>query len=83
MKILRRYFKDIREMSGFSDLLVLVAGGIIWFSAFATSVLDFIIVQGIVYRFGLVSLAGLILGVVGFAVRVHARTTLESIGRQL
>jgi protein-S-isoprenylcysteine O-methyltransferase Ste14 len=76
MKILGRYFRDIRGKGRFSDLLVLVAGGIIWFSAFVISVLDFIMVQGMVYRFDLVSLTGLILGVVGFAVRIQARRTL-------
>jgi len=75
-EIWRRYFRDIREKGKSSDVAILVAGGIIWFSAFAVSVLDFIIVQGMIYRFDLVSLTGLILGLVGFAIRTQARRTL-------
>jgi len=75
-EIWRRYFRDIREKDRSLDAAIVIAGGIIWFSAFAVSVLDFIIVQGMVYRFDLVSLAGLILGLVGFALRTQARRTL-------
>jgi hypothetical protein len=60
----RSYLRDIREKGKSSDMAILIAGGMIWFSAFAVSVLDFIIVQGMVYRFDLVSLVGLILGLV-------------------
>jgi len=74
--IWRRYFRDIREKGKSLDVAILIAGGIIWFSAFAVSVLDFIMIQGMDYRFDLVSLTGLILGLVGFAVRTKARRTL-------
>ena len=75
-EIWRRYFRDVREKGKSLDVAILIAGGVIWFSAFAVSVLDFIIVQGMVYRFDLVSLTGLILGMVGFAIRTQARRTL-------
>lgn len=75
-EIWRRYLRDIREKGKSLDVAILIAGGIIWFSAFAVSVSDFIIVQGMVYRFDLVSLTGLILGLVGFAIRTQARRTL-------
>jgi len=75
-EIWRRYFRDIREKGRSLDVAILIAGGIIWFSALAVSVLDFIMVQGMVYSFDLVSLAGLILGLVGFAIRTEARRTL-------
>ena len=75
-EIWRRYFRDIREKGRSLDAAIVIAGGIIWFSALAVSVLDSIIVQGMVYRFDLVSLAGLILGLVGFALRTQARRTL-------
>jgi len=74
--IWKRYFRDIKEKGKSLDVAILIAGGIIWFSAFAVSVLDFIIIQGMDYRFDLVSLTGLILGLVGFAIRTQARRTL-------
>jgi protein-S-isoprenylcysteine O-methyltransferase Ste14 len=75
--IWRRYLRDIRDKGKSSDVVILLVGGIIWFSAFAVSILDFITVQGMVYRFDLVSLTGLALGLVGFAIRTQARRTLS------
>jgi len=75
-EIWRRYLRDIREKGKSLDVAILVGGGIIWFSALAVSILDFIIVQRMVYRLDLVSLTGLILGLVGFAIRTQARRTL-------
>jgi len=60
-----------REKAKSLDLAILVAGGIIRFSAFAVSVSDFTVVQGMVYRFDLVSLTGLIFRLVGFAIRTQ------------
>ena len=74
--IWRRYFRDVREKGKSLDVAIVVAGGVIWFSALAVSVLDFIVVQGMDYRFDLVSLTGLILGLVGFAIRIQARRAL-------
>jgi len=70
-EIWRRYLRDIREKAKSLDAAILVAGGIIWFTAFAVSVLDFTVFQGTVYRFDLVSLTGLIFGLVGFAIRTQ------------
>jgi len=70
-EIWRRYLRDIREKAKSLDLAILVAGGIIWFTAFAVSVLDFTVFQGMVYRFDLVGLTGLIFGLVGFAIRTQ------------
>jgi len=75
-EIWRRYLRDIREKGKSLDVAILVGGGIIWFSALAVSILDFIIVQRMVYRLDLVSLTGLILGLAGFAIRTQARRTL-------
>jgi len=75
-EIWRRYLRDIREKGKSLDAAILVAGGIIWFSAFAVTILDFIIVQRMVYRFDLLSLTGLIFGMAGFAIRTQARRTL-------
>ena len=73
----RRYFRDIREKGKSLDVAIVIAGGMIWFSAFAVSVLDFIFVQKMVYRFDFISLIGLILGLVGSAIRIQARRTLR------
>jgi protein-S-isoprenylcysteine O-methyltransferase Ste14 len=75
-EIWRRYLRDIKEKGKSLDVAILIAGGIIWFSAFAVSVADLIFVQGMVYRFDLVSLIGLTIGLVGFAIRIQARRTL-------
>jgi len=75
-KILKRYFRDIKEEARFSDVAVLIAGGIIFFSGVLVAALDFIMIQGMIYRFDLVSLTGLILLLAGSAIRAQARRTL-------
>jgi len=75
-KILKRYFRDIKEAAKFSDVAILIAGGIIFFSGVLVAALDFFVVQVRIYRFDLVSLAGLILLPVGSALRIQARRTL-------
>jgi len=75
-KILKRYFRDIKEEGKFSDVAVLIAGGIIFFSGLFVAVLDFFVIQGMSYHFDLVSLAGLVLLLVGSALRVQARRLL-------
>jgi len=75
-KILKRYFRDIKEEGKFSDVAILIAGGIIFFSGVLVTALDFIMIQGMIYRFDLVSLNGLVLLLVGSAIRVQARRTL-------
>jgi protein-S-isoprenylcysteine O-methyltransferase Ste14 len=75
-KILKRYFRDIKEEGKFSDVAILIAGGIIFFSGMLVTALDFIMIQRMIYRFDLVSLTGLVLLLVGSAIRVQARRTL-------
>jgi len=75
-KILKRYFRDIKEEARFSDVAILIAGGIIFFSGVFVAALDFIVIQGMIYRFDFVSLAGLVLLLTGSALRVQARRTL-------
>mgnify|MGYP006269711371 CR=1 FL=1 len=75
-KILKRYFRDIKEEGKFSDVAILIAGGIIFFSGVLVTALDFIMIQGMVYRFDLVSLTGLVFLLVGSAIRAQARRTL-------
>jgi len=75
-KILKRYFRDIKEEGKFSDLAILIAGGIIFFSGVLVTALDFIMIRGMTYRFDLVSLTGLALLLVGSAIRAQARRTL-------
>jgi len=79
MEILKGYFRDIREAvekGNFSDVAILIAGGIIFFSSVLVTTLDFVTIQRMVYRFDLVSLTGLILLPIGSALRVQARRTL-------
>jgi protein-S-isoprenylcysteine O-methyltransferase Ste14 len=79
VEILRGYFRDIMEAvekGKFSDVAILIAGGIIFFSGVLVTALDFVMIQRMVYRFDLVSLAGLILLLIGSALRVQARRTL-------
>jgi len=75
-KILKRYFRDIKEEGKFSDLAILIAGGIIFFSGVLVTALDFIVIQGMIYHFDFVSLTGLVLLLVGSALRAQARRTL-------
>jgi len=75
-KILKRYFRDIKEEGKFSDLAILIAGGIIFFSGVLVTALDFIVIQGMIYHFEFVSLTGLVLLLVGSALRAQARRTL-------
>jgi len=75
-KILKRYFRDIKESGKFSDVAVLMAGGIIFFSGVFVAALDFILIQRMLYRFDFVSLIGLVLLLVGSALRAQARRTL-------
>jgi len=75
-KILKRYFRDIEEEARFSDLAILIAGGIIFFSGVFVAAFDFIVIKRMIYRFDFVSLTGLVLLLVGSALRVQARRTL-------
>jgi len=75
-KILKRYFRDIKEEARFSDVAVLIAGGIIFFSGVFVAALDFFVIQRVIYRFDFVSLTGLILLPLGSALRFQARRTL-------
>jgi len=75
-KILKRYFRDIKEEGRFSDVAVLIAGGIIFFSGVFVAALDFIVIQRMIYRFDIVNLTGLVLLPVGSVLRVQARRTL-------
>jgi len=75
-KILKRYFRDIKEEGKFSDVATLIAGGIIFFSGVFVAALDFIVIQRMIYRFDIVSLAGLVLLLVGSVLRIQARRTL-------
>jgi len=75
-KILKRYFRDIKEEGKFSDVAVLIAGGIIFFSGVFVAALDFFVIQGMIYRFDFVSLTGLAFLLVGSALRVQARRIL-------
>jgi protein-S-isoprenylcysteine O-methyltransferase Ste14 len=74
--IMRRYSRDIREKGKSLDVAIIIAGVIIWFSAIPVSILDFIVFQRMIYRFDLVSLIGLILGFVGYSIRIQATRTL-------
>jgi len=79
VEILKGYFRDITEAiekGKFSDVAILIAGGIIFFSGVLVTALDFVMIQRMVYRFDLVSLTGLILLPIGSAIRVQARRTL-------
>ncbi len=60
-----------------ADWFSLAAGAVIWFSGVVATALDFTILQGMVYRFDLVSLAGLVLGLLGHSIRLQARRTLR------
>jgi protein-S-isoprenylcysteine O-methyltransferase Ste14 len=75
-KILRRYFRDIRGKGKFSDMAGLITSGIILFSGVLVTALDFIMIQKIIYRFDLVSLASLILFAVGSAIEIQAGRAL-------
>ena len=75
-KILKRYFRDIKEEGKFSDVAVLIAGGIIFFFGVFVTALDFIVIQRMLYRFDFVSLIGLVLLLTGSALRAQARRLL-------
>jgi len=75
-EILKRYFRDIKEEGKFSDVTILIAGGIIFFFGVFVTALDFIMIQRMTYRFDLVSLTGLVFLLVGSALRAQARRTL-------
>jgi protein-S-isoprenylcysteine O-methyltransferase Ste14 len=79
-KIWRDYFRDIKEAvkkGRFSELINPVGSGIILVSGILVSVLDFIILQKMVYHFDLISLAGFVFLLTGLALRAWATRTLE------
>jgi len=78
-KIWKGYFRDIKEAmkkGRFSDVIILIVGGIIFFSGILVSILDFIIIQHGIYSFDIVSLVGLIFILIGLGLRAQARRTL-------
>jgi protein-S-isoprenylcysteine O-methyltransferase Ste14 len=60
----------------FSDLILNFGGGMLYFLGSLTSVLDFIIIQHLTYRFDFVSLLGFVLLIAGLGIRLQATRTL-------
>jgi len=76
MALLKRYFRDIKEEGRFSDLLILIGGGAIFFSGMIVAAVDFVSIQRMIYVFNPVTLSGLPLLPIGSAMRIQARRTL-------
>jgi protein-S-isoprenylcysteine O-methyltransferase Ste14 len=78
-KVWKDYFKDMKEAvkkGRFSELINPVASGVIFVSGILVSVLDFIVVQKMMYRFDFVSLVGFVFLLAGLGLRAQATRNL-------
>jgi protein-S-isoprenylcysteine O-methyltransferase Ste14 len=78
-KIWKDYFRDMKEAmkkGRLSEVMNPVASGIILTSGILVSVVDFIIVQKMMYHFDLISLVGFVFLLAGLGLRAQATRTL-------
>jgi protein-S-isoprenylcysteine O-methyltransferase Ste14 len=79
VKIWKGYFRDMKEAvekGRFFDVIILIAGGILFFSGILVSVVDLVVIQRMVYRLDLITLVGFILLPAGLGLRAQARRIL-------
>jgi protein-S-isoprenylcysteine O-methyltransferase Ste14 len=78
-KVWKDYFRDIREAmrkGRFSELINPIISGIILTCGILVSLIDFIVVQKMMYRFDLISFVGLVLLLTGLGLRSLSTRTL-------
>jgi hypothetical protein len=71
-------YNTVFETEG-ADWHFIISASLVWIFALLVTAWDFIQIQKLIYRFGIVNVVGLILGLTGFSIRRVAKRTLASI----